>query len=106
MERVNELDSITKDRDAKRKLLEDLKRKRLDNFMEGFGIITSKLKEMYQMITLGGDAELELVKLLCKLRSYCALQTEAKYFIVLCTGHVLQVFKFYTNQSRHFDFHK
>merc|ERR1712010_245525 len=29
--------------------------------MEGFGIITAKLKEMYQMITLGGDAELELV---------------------------------------------
>ena len=34
---------------------------RLNEFMEGFGIITSKLKEMYQMITLGGDAELELV---------------------------------------------
>jgi structural maintenance of chromosome 4 len=29
--------------------------------MEGFGEITLKLKEMYQMITLGGDAELELV---------------------------------------------
>merc|ERR1712060_552953 len=28
---------------------------------DGFGIITGKLKEMYQMITLGGDAELELV---------------------------------------------
>jgi hypothetical protein len=27
----------------------------------GFGHITLKLKEMYQMITLGGDAELELV---------------------------------------------
>ena len=24
-------------------------------------VITNKLKEMYQMITLGGDAELELV---------------------------------------------
>ena len=34
---------------------------RLNEFMEGFGIITAKLKEMYQMITLGGDAELELV---------------------------------------------
>ena len=30
-------------------------------FMQGFGMITLKLKEMYQMITLGGDAELELV---------------------------------------------
>jgi len=29
--------------------------------MDGFGKITLKLKEMYQMITLGGDAELELV---------------------------------------------
>jgi structural maintenance of chromosome 4 len=30
-------------------------------FMAGFSVITNKLKEMYQMITLGGDAELELV---------------------------------------------
>lgn len=29
--------------------------------LQGFSHITSKLKEMYQMITLGGDAELELV---------------------------------------------
>ena len=34
---------------------------RLDEFMAGFGVITMRLKEMYQMITLGGDAELELV---------------------------------------------
>lgn len=34
---------------------------RLEKFMDGFGNITLKLKEMYQMITLGGDAELELV---------------------------------------------
>ena len=32
--------------------------------MDGFSVITLKLKEMYQMITLGGDAELELVDLL------------------------------------------
>lgn len=36
-------------------------RQRLEDFMSGFGVITLKLKEMYQMITLGGDAELELV---------------------------------------------
>jgi structural maintenance of chromosome 4 len=30
-------------------------------FMDGFSQITLNLKEMYQMITLGGDAELELV---------------------------------------------
>lgn len=29
--------------------------------MAGFYIITNKLKENYQMLTLGGDAELELV---------------------------------------------
>ncbi|KDP27149.1 hypothetical protein JCGZ_19848 [Jatropha curcas] len=33
----------------------------LDEFMAGFNTISLKLKEMYQMITLGGDAELELV---------------------------------------------
>ncbi|KAJ2684893.1 Structural maintenance of chromosomes protein 4, partial [Coemansia spiralis] len=30
-------------------------------FMAGFNVISYKLKEMYQMITLGGNAELELV---------------------------------------------
>lgn len=44
-----------------RRTFEDLRRKRLEMFMDGFGQITLKLKEMYQMITLGGDAELELV---------------------------------------------
>ena len=44
-----------------RKQNDDLRKMRLNEFMEGFSIITSKLKEMYQMITLGGDAELELV---------------------------------------------
>lgn len=29
--------------------------------MAGFNAISLRLKEMYQMITLGGDAELELV---------------------------------------------
>src|SRR6185437_4926039 len=29
--------------------------------MAGFSVISLKLKEMYQMLTLGGDAELELV---------------------------------------------
>ena len=34
----------------------------MSNFVTNrFAIITGKLKEMYQMITLGGDAELELV---------------------------------------------
>jgi structural maintenance of chromosome 4 len=58
---VGELDAVTEERNSVRKTHEDLRRKRLDMFMDGFGQITLKLKEMYQMITLGGDAELELV---------------------------------------------
>merc|ERR1719309_1059320 len=61
LERVAELDEMTSKRDEQRKQHDDLRKMRLNEFMEGFGIITSKLKEMYQMITLGGDAELELV---------------------------------------------
>ncbi|KAI6918325.1 hypothetical protein KC341_g17961, partial [Hortaea werneckii] len=34
---------------------------RLEGFMEGFSLISLRLKEMYQMITMGGNAELELV---------------------------------------------
>jgi len=59
--RVKELDSATKKRDSIRKDYEDLRKKRLYEFMTGFSDITLRLKEMYQMITLGGDAELELV---------------------------------------------
>jgi structural maintenance of chromosome 4 len=59
--RLAEVEEITAERNAARKDYEDLRRKRLEEFMSGFGIITLKLKEMYQMITLGGDAELELV---------------------------------------------
>lgn len=59
--RVLELEETTKLRDAKRHEYDELRRKRLEEFMTGFRTITLKLKEMYQMITLGGDAELELV---------------------------------------------
>ena len=48
-------------RDGQRKQVDELRKTRLDEFMSGFSVITNKLKEMYQMITLGGDAELELV---------------------------------------------
>merc|ERR1711879_157967 len=44
-----------------RKRLDGLRQQRLEEFMDGFSVISMKLKEMYQMITLGGDAELELV---------------------------------------------
>jgi structural maintenance of chromosome 4 len=61
LKRVEELDRITELRDQQRQLHDDYRKMRLGEFMEGFGIITHKLKEMYRMITLGGDAELELV---------------------------------------------
>lgn len=43
-----------------RNLHDQLRKKRHIEFMTGFNIITGKLKEMYRMITLGGDAELDL----------------------------------------------
>ena len=58
---MSDLDAVTEERNSARRKHEDLRRQRLELFMDGFGQITLKLKEMYQMITLGGDAELELV---------------------------------------------
>ena len=59
--REKELDDVTTRRDTVRKEFDDLRKQRLTEFMDGFNTITLKLKEMYQMITLGGDDELELV---------------------------------------------
>lgn len=61
LQRVGELDKITSERDNFRQAYEDLRKQRLNEFMAGFYVITNKLKENYQMLTLGGDAELELV---------------------------------------------
>lgn len=61
LQRVAELDDITTQRDSFKRGCEDLRKQRLHEFMAGFNIITNKLKENYQMLTLGGDAELELV---------------------------------------------
>ena len=58
---ASDFDEATAARDQARSVYEDLRKQRLETFMSGFGVITLKLKEMYQMITLGGDAELELV---------------------------------------------
>ena len=49
LERVSELDEISQKRDRARKRHDDLRKTRLNEFMEGFGIITGKLKEMYQV---------------------------------------------------------
>ncbi|KAF8910222.1 hypothetical protein CPB84DRAFT_1764970 [Gymnopilus junonius] len=59
--RAQDLDKVTAERDAQKAKYEGLRKQRLDEFMAGFNLISLKLKEMYQMITLGGNAELELV---------------------------------------------
>lgn len=59
--RRNDLNHAVSERDGIKGYCEELKRKRLDEFMEGFNTISMSLKEMYQMITMGGNAELELV---------------------------------------------
>ncbi len=61
MERVNELEQITQQRDELCTKFEELRKKRLDEFMGGFTQIRLKLKEIYRTVTLEGDAELELV---------------------------------------------
>ncbi|XP_030034137.2 structural maintenance of chromosomes protein 4 [Manduca sexta] len=61
LKRAAELDEITTKRNDMRALYDQLRKKRTTDFLCGFNTITAKLKEMYQMITLGGDAELELV---------------------------------------------
>ncbi|KEY73821.1 hypothetical protein S7711_03119 [Stachybotrys chartarum IBT 7711] len=59
--RSSDLQSAIAQRDAAKKRCDDLRRLRLEGFMEGFSHISLRLKEMYQMITMGGNAELELV---------------------------------------------
>uniref|UniRef100_A0A673BKX7 Structural maintenance of chromosomes protein 4 n=1 Tax=Sphaeramia orbicularis TaxID=375764 RepID=A0A673BKX7_9TELE len=61
LQRVAQLDEITTERDNFKHAYEDIRKQRLNEFMSGFNMITNKLKENYQMLTLGGDAELELV---------------------------------------------
>ena len=56
-----DLQSAVLSRDTAKKRCDDLRRLRLEGFMEGFSTISLRLKEMYQMITMGGNAELELV---------------------------------------------
>ncbi|KAG5920688.1 hypothetical protein E4U42_006104 [Claviceps africana] len=59
--RSSDLQSAISQRDSAKKRCDDLRRLRLEGFMEGFSAISLRLKEMYQMITMGGNAELELV---------------------------------------------
>ncbi|EME40057.1 hypothetical protein DOTSEDRAFT_137292 [Dothistroma septosporum NZE10] len=59
--RLEDLNAALAARDAAKKRTDELRRMRLEGFMEGFSTISLRLKEMYQMITMGGNAELELV---------------------------------------------
>ncbi|KAI0887051.1 nuclear condensin complex subunit Smc4 [Annulohypoxylon maeteangense] len=59
--RSSDLATAVQQRDTAKKRCDDLRRLRLEGFMEGFSTISLRLKEMYQMITMGGNAELELV---------------------------------------------
>jgi structural maintenance of chromosome 4 len=59
--RTADLASALSTRDAAKTRLTDLRNTRLTTFLTGFHTISSHLKTMYQLITLGGNAELELV---------------------------------------------
>ena len=59
--RSGDLQTAMTARDTAKQRCDDLRRLRLEGFMEGFSTISLRLKEMYQMITMGGNAELELV---------------------------------------------
>lgn len=59
--RNTDLQDAVAQRDAAKKRSDELRNLRLQGFMEGFATISLRLKEMYQMITMGGNAELELV---------------------------------------------
>jgi structural maintenance of chromosome 4 len=58
-QRTDELQVITQELEQQLQSCEELRKKRLDEFVAGFTIINMKLREMYRTITLGGDAELE-----------------------------------------------
>lgn len=57
----DELTELESSRDANRDEYESLRKRRHDEFMAGFRQISIRLKELYQLITMGGNAELELV---------------------------------------------
>lgn len=61
LKRSEKLQKITEERNKMRETYGLAIRRRMQEFNSGFTLITGKLKEMYRMITLGGDAELELV---------------------------------------------
>ena len=59
--RTAEVEAVSRQREELRRGFDSLRAQRLSDFMSGFRLISVRLREMYQMLTLGGDAELELV---------------------------------------------
>jgi hypothetical protein len=49
LRRAKDLDDVTAARDAEKQKYDDLRKRRLDEFMAGFNLISLKLKEMYQV---------------------------------------------------------
>ena len=60
-ERLAEVAHMTTERELIRTEFDSLRKRRLDEFMRGFVRIGTELKQMYRMLTFGGDCELELV---------------------------------------------
>jgi structural maintenance of chromosome 4 len=56
--KLDELRRSTELRDGARADLDELRKQRFQCFDEGFAIIKTRLKEIYRMLTRGGDAEL------------------------------------------------
>lgn len=61
VERTQELFDLTEKRNRMKEQYDNLRLRRKEEFIVGYSIIRMKLKEMYQMITLGGDADFEMV---------------------------------------------
>ncbi|KAK0477734.1 hypothetical protein EDD18DRAFT_1377973 [Armillaria luteobubalina] len=58
---ASDVELVTQDCDKQKAEYDRLWKQRLDKFMSEFNLISLKLKEMYQIITIRGNAELELV---------------------------------------------
>eukprot|EP00835_Amoeboradix_gromovi_P003572 NODE_242_length_13076_cov_0.518379.p1 type:complete len:1115 gc:universal NODE_242_length_13076_cov_0.518379:353-3697(+) len=60
-EKIKVLDKCKEEQEKCRLEFDNLKATRTSTFMHGFNIISKKLKEIYCLLTMGGNAELEFV---------------------------------------------
>ncbi|KAL3284056.1 hypothetical protein HHI36_018225 [Cryptolaemus montrouzieri] len=61
VERAKDLEEVSQQRQETKSSYDKLREQRKQEFLTGFHIIRMKLKEVYQMITVGGDADFELI---------------------------------------------